>query len=76
MDKLEQLLKGNKCEKKCNSVLCVLAIIGAVTAVVLIAYGVYHYFTPDYLEDFEDDFDDDFDDDTLEEDALVSTKEV
>ena len=27
-----------------------------------IAYAVYRFVTPDYLEDFEDDFDDDFDD--------------
>ena len=39
-----------------------LAIIGAVAAVAGIAYAVYRYFTPDYLEDFEDDFEDEFDD--------------
>ena len=38
------------------------AIIGAVAAVAGIAYAVYRFFTPDYLEDFEEDFDDDFDD--------------
>ena len=33
-----------------------------------IAYAVYRYFTPDYLEDFEDDFDeDDFDDDFFDD---------
>ena len=32
-----------------------------------IAYAVYRYLTPDYLEDFEDDFDDDFDDDFFED---------
>ena len=40
-----------------------LAIVGAVTIVAAIAYAVYRYFTPDYLEDLEDDFDDYFDDD-------------
>lgn len=44
-----------------------LAIFGAVAAVAAIAYGVYRFFTPDYLEDFEDDFDDDFDDDFFED---------
>ena len=34
-----------------------------------IAYGVYRFFTPDYLEDFEDDFDDDFDDDFFEDES-------
>lgn len=54
-----------KCE--CNTLLWVLAIIGAVAAVAAIAYAVYRYLKPDYLEDFEDDFDDDFDDDFFED---------
>ena len=49
-------------EKEKNTVLWVLAIIGAVAAVAGIAFAVYHFFAPDYLEDFEEDFDDDFDD--------------
>ena len=48
--------------KEKNTVLWVLAIIGAVAAVAGIAFAVYHFFAPDYLEDFEEDFDDDFDD--------------
>ena len=39
------------------------------TCILWIAYGVYRFFTPDYLEDFEDDFEDDFDDDFFEDDA-------
>ena len=39
-------------------------IIAAVAAAV---YGVYRFFTPDYLEDFEDDFEDDYDDDFFED---------
>ena len=54
-------------DKKKNCILWVLAIIGAVAAVAGIAYAVYRFFTPDYLEDFEDDFDDDFDDDFFED---------
>ena len=46
------------------------------TAVAAIAYGVYRFFTPDYLEDFEDDFEDDFDDDFFdEEEAKAVEKE-
>ena len=56
------LHKREEDEKKKNCILWVLAIIGAVAAVAGIAYAVYRFFTPDYLEDFEDDFDDDFDD--------------
>lgn len=33
-----------------------------IAAVAGIAYAVYRFFTPDYLEDFEEDFEDDFDD--------------
>ena len=36
-------------------------------AVAGIAYAVYCFVTPDYLEDFEDDFEDDFDDDFFNE---------
>ncbi|MCM1122496.1 MAG: hypothetical protein NC416_07930 [Eubacterium sp.] len=54
-------------EKKCNTLLWVLAIIGAVAAVAAIAYAVYRYLKPDYLEDFDDDFDEDFDDDFFED---------
>ena len=52
-------------EKKCSPLLWILAIVGFLAAVACIAYAVYRYFTPDYLEDFEDedyDDDDDFED--------------
>lgn len=60
--KLSDLLKRNEDEKQKNTVIWVLAIIGAVAAVAGIAFAVYRFFAPDYLEDFEEDFDDDFDD--------------
>lgn len=56
-------------DKKKNNILWALAIVGAVAAIAAIAYAVYRFFTPDYLEDFEDDFDDDFDDDFFEDEA-------
>ena len=46
-------------DKQCKNVLWALAIVGAIAAVAGIAYAVYCFFTPDYLEDFEDDFEDD-----------------
>ena len=64
-EKIEDLLaalKKKEDEKEKNKVLWVLAIIGAVAAVAGIAFAVYRFFAPDYLEDFEEDFDDDFDD--------------
>ena len=63
--KIEELLSAlnrKEEEKEKNTVLWVLAIIGAVAAAAGIAFAVYHFFAPDYLEDFEEDFDDDFDD--------------
>ena len=71
--KIQELIKReDPQEKATRRILWVLAIIGAVTAVAGIAYAVYRYFTPDYLDDFDDDFDDDFFDD--EEEDKVATK--
>lgn len=72
---VNELLGRKKEEEKCNKVLWVFAIIGAVVAVAAVAYAVYRYFTPDYLEDFEDDFDDDFEDDFFEDEEEESVKE-
>ena len=84
MNRMEEIVNSTKLneflhrkeeeDKKKNCILWVLAIIGAVAAVAGIAYAVYRFFTPDYLDDFEDDFDDDFDDDFFEdEDAAQPT---
>lgn len=68
-------------EKRRHVIMCVLAIIGAVAAVAGIAYAVYRYMNPDYLEDFDDDFDDYEDDseenaeDTAGEDDSTETPE-
>ncbi len=59
-------------DKKKNAILWVLAVIGAVAAVAGIAYAVYRFFTPDYLDDFEDDFDDDFEDDFFEDETELT----
>ena len=63
MEKLSDLLEmakvsdiiATKKEKEDNKIVWALAIIGAIAAVAGIAYAVYCFFTPDYLEDFEDD---------------------
>lgn len=54
-------------KKRNNTILWIFAAIGVVAAVAGIAYAVYRYMTPDYLEDFDDDFDDDFEDDFFED---------
>lgn len=61
--KLSEILNKKEEEAQCKKVIWGLAIIGAVAAIAAIAYAVYCFFTPDYLEDFEEDFEDDFDDD-------------
>lgn len=67
---LKELLNKKEDEKQKSTIIWVLAIIGAVAAVAGIAYAVYRFLTPDYLEDFEEDFDDDFDDYFSEEDQV------
>lgn len=69
--KLSELLgkkEEEKPEKKCNVLLWIFAIIGIIAAVAGIAYAVYRYFKPDYLEDFEDEFEDDYEDEEDEDD--------
>lgn len=62
MEEILAALRKKEDEEQKNVVLWVLAIIGAVAAIVGIAYAVYRFFTPDYLEDFESDLDNDFED--------------
>ena len=61
--KLNELVNKKEEDKHGKTVLWALAIVGTVAAIAAIAYAVYCFFTPDYLEDFEEDFEDDFDDD-------------
>ena len=77
VNKIEELiaaLKKKEDEEQKNTVLWVLAIIGAVAAVVGIAFAVYRYFTPDSLEDFDSDLDNDFED-YFEDEEVKDEKE-
>ena len=78
MEKLSDLLEmakvsdiiATKKEKEDNKIVWALAIIGAIAAVAGIAFAVYKYLTPDYMDDFDEDFDDDFDDDFFDEEDV------
>lgn len=64
--KLNEILRKRDDDKIKKTILWILAIVGVVVAVAGIAYAVYRFVTPDYLEDFEEDFEDDyFDDDEI-----------
>lgn len=66
--KINELLHKKELEEKNkNGIIIALAIIGAIAAVAAIAYAVFRYLEPDYLEDFDaDDFNDNFEDDFIE----------
>lgn len=81
MAKLDELLEVIKTKElmkkeddKKNCIIWILAIVGAVAVIAGIAYAVYRYMTPDYLDDFDDDFDDDFEDDDMDEEETVKAK--
>ena len=65
--KLNDLLKKEEEEKKPSKAVNIFAVLGAIVAIAAAVYGIYRFFTPDYLDDFEDDYDDEFDDDFFED---------
>ena len=82
MEKLSDLLEmakvsdiiATKKEKEDSKIVWALAIIGAIAAVAGIAFAVYKYLTPDYMDDFDEDFDDDFFDE--EDDTDVKEEDI
>ena len=68
--KLNEILQKRDDDKIKKTILWVLAIVGAIVAIAGIAYAVYRFFTPDYLEDFEDYFEDDFEDEFLDDEEI------
>jgi len=67
--KLKEMLKKKE-DEKCSVLVWILAIIGAIVVVAGIAYAVYRYLHPDYLEEFDDEFEDEFEDDDVFEDEI------
>lgn len=78
LDELLEVIKAKELMKKeddkKNCIIWILAIVGAVAVIAGIAYAVYRYMTPDYLDDFDDDFDDDFEDDDVDEEEAVKAE--
>lgn len=70
VSKLNELLGKKEPKKECNVLVWILAIVGVVATVAGIAYAVYRFVTPDYLEDFEDDFEDELEDEDDEDDIF------
>ena len=68
--KLSGLLQAREEQKQKNTFIWILAIVGMIAAVAIIAYAVYRFFTPDYLEDFDEDFDEDLEDFFSEEEQI------
>lgn len=68
--KLNEVLQKRDDDKIKKTILWILAIVGAVVAIGAIAYAVYRFFTPDYLEDFEEEFEDDFEDDYFDDEEV------
>ncbi len=68
-------LKKKEEEKKSNVWVWVLAIVGGIAVIAGIAYAVYRYLTPDYMDDFDDDFDDDLEDDFFDDEDEEPEKE-
>jgi len=76
MAKLQDMVNTKKEDGEGKKVLWVLAIIGAIALVVVIAVAVYKYLTPDEVDDFDDEFDDDFDDDFFDDDDEEFVEEI
>ena len=66
--KLNKFLKRQEEEeKKPSKFVIVFAVIGIVVAVAAAIYGIYRFFTPDYLDEFDNDFFEDEDDEPAAE---------
>ena len=69
--RLYEMLRKREQDKVKKTILCILAIVGAVIAVAGIAYAVYRYFNAEVEEEMEDEFDEDFDDDFFEDEGAT-----
>ncbi len=75
MAKLQEMINGKK-DDEGKKVLWILAIIGAIAVVVVIAVAVYKYLSKDKIDEFDDEFDDDFDDDFFDDEEEDFVEEI
>ena len=75
MAKLQEMVTSKKEDGAGKKVLWILAIIGAIALVVVIAIAVYKYLSPDDMDEFDDDFDDDFFDDDYDDELFDDEEE-
>lgn len=76
MINLENEVIPLKENKSGNGFVKFLAVIGVLAIIGGIAYAIYRYFTPEYLEDEDDELDDDFDDFFEDEDEFDPADEA
>ena len=84
MNRVEEIINNMKVaeilnkkeDKKVPAVVVLLAVVGIIALVAGIAYAVYRFFAPNYLEDFEDEFEDEFDDEDFFEDFNEDDEDV
>ena len=75
MAKLQEMVTSKKEDGEGKKVLWILAIIGAIALVVVIAIAVYKYLSPDDMDEFDDDFDNDFFDDDYDDELFDDEEE-
>ena len=67
---LQKILARRDNEKMKKTITWILAIVGVITAIAAIAYAVYRFVTPDYLDDLDDEFEDDYEEDCFENEEV------
>ncbi len=65
--RIDELMKKRDDDKFKKTLYTIAIVFVCMIAIAGLAFALYKFFTPEYLEDFEEDFEDDFDDEYFEE---------
>ena len=71
-----KLKKFIKEEKKTDTWVVILAIIGVIVLIAAAVYAIYRFFAPNTLDEFDDEFEDEFEDDFFAEEEEVMVDDV